>query len=75
MLDYQKNLTTLLENLERLKPLIGKTKKKEEFKYEVFGGVETSLYEEGLSEPQVGCLVEHASSHGRDVCIETTYDT
>jgi hypothetical protein len=72
MLDYQKNLTTLLEHRELLKPLIGKTKKKEEFKYEVVGGAKTSLCEEGLSEPQVDLLEEHASIHEGNVCIEDT---
>ena len=66
-LNYQKNLKTLLAHPELLKPLFGRKKKKEEFKYEVVGGAKTSLREEGLSEPQVDLLDEHAP---RDVCSE-----
>jgi hypothetical protein len=58
MLEYQKNLTTLLEHLEWLKPLSGR-KKKKGFKYEVVGEAKTSLREEGLTEPQVDLLDAH----------------
>jgi hypothetical protein len=53
LIDYQRNLTNLLEHPELLKPLFGKKKKKKGFKSEVVHESNNSLHEEGLTRPQV----------------------
>jgi hypothetical protein len=48
---YQKNITTLLEPIEWLKPYLSFGKKKEEFISEVVGDGDASSHEGNLIEP------------------------
>jgi hypothetical protein len=65
--EHQKNITILSKHHERLEHYLSAGKKKDKFKYEVSGDVDTS-YHEGILAGEF--LEVHASTHVEGLCNE-----